>query len=57
MREDRLACCMRKQAARELTNRTKGEYDSDGEEPDGDNIPRSIAKAAKYVRNSFVAKT
>lgn len=37
---------MHKQAARELTE-NEGEYDSDGEEADGDDIPRSIAKAAK----------
>jgi len=47
---------MHKQAARALTE-NEGEYDSDGEEPDDDDIPRSIAKAAKYVRNSFMAKT
>ena len=47
---------MHKQAARELTE-NESEYDSDGGEADGDDIPRRIAEAAKYVRNSFMAQT
>ena len=39
-------CCMHKQAARKLTE-NDGEYDSDGEEPDGDDIPRSYSESRK----------